>query len=93
MLYLVAYDIPDDGTRQEVSDLLESYGIRVQRSLFELRLKSRKEFRTLTEKLSALIDKEADSVRFYSQCFTCAAKAEELGNFPAPFEREAVYFF
>ena len=32
--YVVTYDIPDDHTRKKVGDLLEGYGIRVQRSVF-----------------------------------------------------------
>jgi CRISPR-associated endonuclease Cas2 len=35
MLFLVAYDIPDDGTRTEVANELENWGTRVQYSVFE----------------------------------------------------------
>jgi len=91
--YLVCFDIPDDTTRKETSNVLESYGIRVQRSVFEVVCKSRSEFRKLQLDLLSIIDQEADSVRFYPQCESCAAKAFDLGNFPDPFDREAIYFF
>ena len=35
MFYLVCYDIVSDYRRNKVSQLLEGYGIRVQRSVFE----------------------------------------------------------
>ncbi|NET61636.1 MAG: CRISPR-associated endonuclease Cas2 [Symploca sp. SIO2E6] len=35
LLYVVAYDIPDDKRCKKVSDLLEGYGKRVQYSVFE----------------------------------------------------------
>lgn len=91
--YLVCFDIPDDTTRKEVAETLEGYGLRVQRSVFEVVCKSRAEFQKLQHDLLALLDQEADSVRFYPQCENCAAKAFDLGNFPDPFDRDAVYIF
>ena len=35
MFYLVCYDIVSDTRRNKVSKLLESYGLRVQKSVFE----------------------------------------------------------
>ena len=35
MVFLVAYDIPDDGTRTQVANELENWGDRVQYSVFE----------------------------------------------------------
>jgi len=91
--YLVTFDIPDDATRKELGELLEEYGLRVQRSVFELRFKSRSEYDTLLCRIRTLIDPGADSVRFYPQCERCAAKAQELGDFPDPFEIGGVYYF
>jgi CRISPR-associated protein Cas2 len=91
--YLVAYDIPDDTTRRLLGDLLEEHGLRVQRSLFELKFKNEAERELLIAKIRRLIDPEADSVRFYAQCIRCLAKAKELGNFPGAYSHDAVYFF
>ena len=38
MFYLVAYDISDDKRLREVAKLMEAYGKRVQRSVFECSL-------------------------------------------------------
>jgi CRISPR-associated endonuclease Cas2 len=35
MLFIVAYDIPDDGTRSLIADELQNWGHRVQYSVFE----------------------------------------------------------
>jgi CRISPR-associated protein Cas2 len=91
--FLVAYDIEDDTTRRQVGELLEEYGLRVQRSLFEIRIKNPKELQRLKADLRRLIDPAADSLRFYAQCVQCLGKAEELGDFPGPFQENSVYFF
>ena len=93
MRYLVAFDIPDDMTRNQVGDLLGEYGLRVQRSVFEIDLPTAQVLNGLRSKIEKLLDPEADSVRFYPQCASCAAKAFEIGDFPDPFEREAVFYF
>lgn len=37
-LYLAIYDVTDNRERGRVSDILEGFGVRVQKSAFELRL-------------------------------------------------------
>jgi len=91
--YIVAYDIPDDHTRKKVSDLLEGYGIRVQRSVFEIECKTYAKLNELQYELLKLIDQESDSIRFYFLCENCINKAFDLGNTPDPFDKEAIYFF
>ena len=91
--YVAVFDIPDDHTRKKVGDAMESYGIRVQRSVFELRFKTHAHFQRLQQEILQLIDQEADSVRFYAQCENCAQKAFDLGNFPDPFDETAVFIF
>jgi CRISPR-associated protein Cas2 len=91
--YLVTFDIPDDATRKELGELLENYGLRVQRSVFEIRLKSPSERDALFAAVGKLIDPGADSVRIYPQCEQCATKAKELGDFPDPFRIGGVYYF
>lgn len=68
MLFLLTYDIDtseDKGKRlQKVSKICESYGERVQNSVFEINtdMTKMKEFEL---KLSHIIDKDADSIRIY----------------------------
>jgi len=92
MYYIVTFDIPDDTTRRRVGDLLETYGLRVQRSVFEISCNA-KQRRRLIDDIKALIDIHTDSVRFYPIDTKRAKEAFELGRFPDPFEREAIYFF
>ena len=91
--FLVCFDIPDDTTRKEVGELLEGVGKRVQRSVFEITCKNLQERQVLEREILERIDQEADSVRFYPQCRHCADGAFELGNFPDPFDDEAIFFF
>jgi CRISPR-associated protein Cas2 len=59
--YLVAYDISDDVRRTNVAKKLESYGDRVQFSVFIVDTRPAK-FLRLRAQLSNLIDQRTDSV-------------------------------
>jgi CRISPR-associated protein Cas2 len=64
MLTLISYDIVDNRRRTRVMRLLEGYGRRVQRSVFECPL-SGEELLTLVAELAAIIDRHTDSVCCY----------------------------
>lgn len=66
-LLLVCYDIPDNRRRNRVARLLESHGERVQRSVFECDLDTRRQAR-LRDRLMAMIDPDEDKLRFYNLC-------------------------
>ncbi len=59
--YLVAYDIPDDRRRTQVAKKLESFGDRVQYSVFIVDAPPAKLVRLRTELLALLVTQE-DSV-------------------------------
>jgi CRISPR-associated protein Cas2 len=65
MLYLITYDIADDRRREDVATLLSGYGPRVQLSVFECDVRSRREVVDLRGKLRDLIDAVEDQVRIY----------------------------
>jgi CRISPR-associated protein Cas2 len=65
MMYVICYDIADDGRRDDVATLLSGYGPRVQLSVFECELRSREEFLALLGKLRSLVDPVEDQVRVY----------------------------
>ncbi len=65
MRYLVAYDIADDGRREDIATLLSGYGPRVQLSVFECETRSRIEAVGLRAKLRALVDPAEDQIRLY----------------------------
>ncbi len=60
---LIIYDIEEDKTRTKVVRVLESYGIRVQKSAFECHLKN-KRIIELKSQLKKIVTEE-DSIRIY----------------------------
>jgi CRISPR-associated protein Cas2 len=63
--YLVPDDIADDRRREDVATLLSGYGPRVQLSVFECDLASRRDAAGLRARLRRLIDPVEDQVRVY----------------------------
>ena len=66
-LTIVSYDISRNRRRTAVARALADVGTRVQRSVFELYLDS-DELGDLQARLGRLIDRQTDSVRYYSLC-------------------------
>lgn len=64
MLVLVTYDIPDNKRRKKLSDFLERYGRRVQKSVFECFI-SLSEMKKLHQLLSQRVKLSEDNVRLY----------------------------
>jgi CRISPR-associated protein Cas2 len=79
MNYVIGYDISDDKRRKKVSDLLEGYGVRVNYSLFEVKI-TKTNLKKLLLKLLDIVDKKEDSVRFYHICKNCEEKSFEVCN-------------
>jgi CRISPR-associated protein Cas2 len=65
VFYMVCFDIRDDRRLRRVSDELENFGQRVQRSVFECWLDG-KDRQALQARLRDVIDPAVDEVRFYS---------------------------
>lgn len=62
---LLSYDIADSPERlRKVAKICENYGVRVQKSVFELDI-SMANFVQLKAELSRLVDRNADTIRFY----------------------------
>ena len=82
VLYLIAYDILVDARRTELAELLEGFGQRVQRSVFECDLNER-EYQALERKMKRMLKlEEGDNVRIYRLCGTCAGNVIVLGDSP-----------
>lgn len=62
-LVVITYDISDNKKRNKFSKLLLSYGVRVQKSVFECRL-NKKKIKNLINDIEKIIDIE-DYVRMY----------------------------
>ena len=75
MFYVISYDIPDDGRRNQLAKVLKGFGTRVQYSVFEAHL-SRAQYQELKRAVARVIDPAEDSVRYYTLCGACTARVE-----------------
>ena len=78
MIYIVAYDIANNRRRLKVAKILESWGYRIQESVFQLRLDSTTLARVRLS-LAALISDSEDVIHIYPICSSCADRADILG--------------
>ena len=81
MHYLVCYDIVEDRPRYRVAKLLEAYGLRVQKSVFEV-IVDDPHFPWLETRLTRFIDLSTDQIRFYPLSKRSVQKQKILGTQP-----------
>jgi len=79
MKYVLCYDIADDRRRRRVTKVMESYGYRVQESVFEAFLSS-SDLEEMSARLKKEIEEKEDSIRIYALCGTCGAAISILGT-------------
>ncbi|HNE47510.1 MAG TPA: CRISPR-associated endonuclease Cas2 [Chitinophagales bacterium] len=77
--YIICYDISDTSGRNAVAELLESYGTRVNFSVFECMITA-KQLTTIKKSLTKHIDISTDIILFYNVCVDCFTKAEQIGR-------------
>ncbi len=78
MIYIIAYDIADNKRRLRVAKTLESWGYRIQESVFQQRLDTATMARVRSS-LVALISESDDVIHIYPACSSCADRADILG--------------
>lgn len=84
MLYVIAYDIPDDRRRTRIHKTLLGFGAWAQYSVFECFL-DKKELVQLRAKLHDVIDPAQDSVRIYPLDSDSQNGIETIGSpLPSP---------
>ncbi len=76
---VIAYDTPSDRRRRKLAKLLEGYGLRVQWSVFECRLRP-EEIQVLRRRLERLIVPAEDSVRLWPVPERSCAQVVHLGR-------------
>jgi CRISPR-associated protein Cas2 len=76
---LVAYDIAQARRLQRVAKLMERYGVRVQKSVFECRLTEARR-KEMTERLVGVLEPGEDQVRIYSVPPEVLAGQRQLGR-------------
>ena len=90
MKIVITYDISNTKKRNKVAALLESYGLRVNYSVFELDIKPLK-LNALLEELKGFMD-SSDSIRIYAFSADTIAKSFELNSrLSSPFEMVSSY--
>ena len=82
MFYLICYDIASDSRRNRVTKLLETYGMRVQQSVFETVLNDA-QYEQLQTRLLKLLNQKEDQLRFYPLSAHCRKKVTVFGIQPA----------
>jgi len=88
MFVVVCYDISSDRRRNKVGKILEGFGTRVQKSVFECDLQL-KHLQKLKQRLAKVL-KDEDSVRYYYLCAECVSKVEVING--PPVTQTQLYF-
>ena len=88
MLFIIAYDIPEDGTRNLIAAELQNWGQRVQYSVFECDL-NHGQARKLEGRLRTLVS-GPDNIRMYPLCDGCRRRIVITGG--KPVSTDASYY-
>ena len=85
MLFVICYDVSDDGRRRRLERVLLDFAHRVQYSVFEGEMNEAR-FQRMKRRAQRSIDPECDSLRFYRLCRKCRSAVEVYGLGPLPRE-------
>lgn len=78
MLVLIAYDIANKKRLRKVARLMEEYGVRVQKSVFECRLQPA-QVDKLIERVKPKLKPREDRIHLYRICEACQARFAGFG--------------
>ncbi len=76
---IVAYDIADPRRLNRVAKIIKDYGVRVQKSIFEVKV-DEKRFKEMKKRVEEIIEKEEDGVKYFPLCEKCAGTVEVIGQ-------------
>ena len=76
---IVAYDIADPKRINRIAKIIKDYGIRVQKSVFEVTVDAAL-FREMKSRIEDGIDPEVDGVKYFPLCEKCAGTVEIIGQ-------------
>lgn len=79
MNMIVAYDITDTKRLARVAKVMLDYGVRVQKSIFEVEV-TPAVFRELKGRIEKSIDHDTDGVKYFPLCEKCAGTVEIIGQ-------------
>lgn len=87
MLRIVAYDISNPRRLKRVAKCCESFGIRIEKSVFESHLGNER-FKEFWEKLCSIADLKEDSLIAVPVCATCETGIRTAGRLVRPKQQE-----
>ncbi|KKL25956.1 hypothetical protein LCGC14_2400110 [marine sediment metagenome] len=76
---IVAYDIADPSRLNRVAKVIKDYGVRVQKSIFEVTVNSNL-FSEMKFRIEKIIEPDADGVKYFHICEKCAGTLEVIGQ-------------
>ena len=79
MNMIVAYDIANPRRIARVAKVLCDYGVRVQKSIFEVTVSNRV-FAEMKVRIEQVIVPEEDGVKYFPVCEKCAGTVEIIGQ-------------
>lgn len=79
MKMLAVYDIREPGRLYRVAKIMEDYGVRVQKSKFEIEV-TESVFAVLKGRISRTISWAEDGVKYIPLCEKCRQKTEVIGS-------------
>jgi CRISPR-associated protein Cas2 len=79
MFLLIAYDIANHKRLYRVARVMEDYGARVQRSVFECRI-GEKELAAMLGRVKPILKKREDRIHIYHLCAACQQRFEQYGR-------------
>jgi len=78
MRMIVAYDIADPRRLQRVAKIVKDYGVRVQKSVFEVEV-SETVLAKMRKRVEKVIDFAQDEVKYFPLCGQCGGLYVSLG--------------
>jgi len=79
MNMIVAYDIADPKRLNKVAKVIKDYGLRVQKSIFEVSVDHRL-IAEMKARIEDIIEPSADGVKYFPLCEKCAGTVEIIGQ-------------
>ncbi|MBL7816104.1 MAG: CRISPR-associated endonuclease Cas2 [Saprospiraceae bacterium] len=76
---VICYDVSEDKKRNKVAALLERYGTRRNKSVFECMI-TEVQLKKIRADLPPLIDPTTDTILIYRICLDCYVKSETIGK-------------
>jgi CRISPR-associated protein Cas2 len=76
---IVAYDIADPKRLNRVAKIIKDYGLRVQKSIFEVDV-GKSSFSEMKARIENVIEPDLDGVKYFPLCEKCAGTVEIIGQ-------------